>query len=147
MNAVEVFSREGVSTASPIKTADDVRWAVMRGMINKLTDAVYDADLYESDDEAKPRLGAIIDAAFTLASLPSRDAAAAEIEPYSGELGLVWKSGRAKRVKAMFGQERNSYSVYFEQMLNGHVVDHHLEPHLDIDDNSYLRQQLAWLHT
>jgi hypothetical protein len=145
MNAIaEVFYREATSVASPIKSAEEVRFAVMHRFFNKMVDAVYDQDLYESDEEPKPRPMTIIAAADALSTLSPEDVNTVEIEPYSGELGLVWKSGRTKRVKAMFGPGRDAYSVYYEHMLNGHVVEHHLQSD---PDHGYLRQRLAWLHT
>ena len=145
MSAIaEVFYRQGISAASPIKDAQQVRFAVMHRFFNKMVDAAYDSDLYESKDEPRPRAMTIIAAADVLSTLSAQDVNSVEIEPYSGEVGLVWKSGRTKRVKAMFGPERDSYSVYYEQMLNGRVTEHHLEPN---PDELYLRQRLAWLHT
>jgi hypothetical protein len=141
----EVFTRQGTSAASPI-TADDepLQFAVMHRLLNKVIDAAYDEELYESEQELKPRPAAIVAAVQALATLSDQDADTVEVEPFSGELGLVWKSGRSKRVKAMFGPEREFYSVYHERMLNGRVIERHLEPH---PDHGYLRQRLDWLRT
>ena len=43
----------------------------------------------------------------------------------------------------MFGQEKNSYSVYYERMVDGRVTEHHLEP---AASNAYLTERLTWLH-
>jgi hypothetical protein len=110
--------------------------------LKKLLDALSDADLYESDAELKPSPSAILAAAEALAHLQPQEADRVEIEPYSGELSLIWRTGRNKRVKAMFGQEKNSYSIYYEEMLNGRVVDGRLEPNAD---HTLLKDRLAWL--
>lgn len=112
--------------------------------VNRIVDALRDLDLYESEDELKPSPQAIVAAAGALIALSPQDAESVEIEPYSGELSLIWRAGGNKRVKAMFGQERNSYSVYYERMAGGRVVECHLRPNAD---NSYLVDRLTWLHT
>jgi hypothetical protein len=111
-------------------------------LLNKLLDAISDTDLYESADEQRPSRTAIIAAAEALAQLQAQDVDRVEIEPYSGELSLIWRAGRDKRVKAMFGQEKNSYSIYYEQMSNGRVVEARLEPNAD---HTLLKDRLAWL--
>jgi hypothetical protein len=110
--------------------------------LKKLLDALSDGDLYESDEELKPSPSAILAAAEALGHLRAQDADRVEIEPYSGELSLIWRAGRNKRVKAMFGQEKNSYSIYYEEMSNGRVVDGRLEPNAN---HTLLKERLAWL--
>jgi hypothetical protein len=109
--------------------------------LNKLLDAISDVDLYESN-EVKISPSAVIAAAEALEQLTSQEVDKVEIEPYSGELSLIWRAGRDKRVKAMFGPEKNSYSLYYERMLNGRVVEQRLEPNAN---HAYLKDRLAWL--
>ncbi|HZV89699.1 MAG TPA: hypothetical protein VFF95_19275 [Candidatus Binatus sp.] len=113
-------------------------------LLNKVTDALCDVDLYESKEELKPTGSAVITAANALINLPPQDVDSVEIEPYQGELSLIWRAATNKRVKAMFGQAKNSYSVYYEQMADGHVIQSHLEPNAD---HNYLRERLTWLHS
>jgi len=143
----EAFRREGISATSVINTAEQIRFAGIYRLVNKVADAAFDSDLYESVGEERPSPSAIVAAVEALASVSFQEANNVQIEPYPGEVGLVWKSGRNKRVKAMFGPEPHSYSVYYEQMVNGHVVDHHLEPHIEPSNHDYLKQRLAWLRT
>lgn len=110
-------------------------------LLEKLLAALSNPDLYESD-EPKPSPSAILAAAEALGQLEPQDVERVEIEPYSGELSLVWRAGRTKRVKVMFGQEKNSYSIYYEEMLNGRVVDGRLEPNAN---HTFLKDRLAWL--
>jgi hypothetical protein len=132
-----------MSATETIKHENDpaFNWSVR--MVNRLVDVLSNPDLYESDNEPRPSGAAILAAADALVQLEARDKDNVEIEPYSGELSLVWRAGREKRVKTMFGQEKGSYSVYYERMLNGRVVEHHLEPNAS---HEYLRGRLAWLH-
>ena len=147
MSSISTAFDDRVSVSSPIGRSESLSWAFINFAMNKIADRVFDDDLYESLEERKPSISTMVDAAIALSGLSPQDRKAVQIEPFSGELGLVWASGRAKRVKAIFGPERGAYSVYHEHMLNGRVVDHHLEPQLDVEDPSYLRQRLAWLHT
>jgi hypothetical protein len=109
--------------------------------LNKLMDAVSDVDLYESN-EPKISPSAIIAAAEALEQLTPQEVDKVEVEPYSGELSLIWRAGRDRRVKAMFGPEKNSYSVYYERMFNGRVVEHRLNANAD---HAFLKDRLAWL--
>ncbi len=132
-----------ISASSPIGSSENLSYALMHRSLNKIADEVFNDDLYESTEERRPNTSVILEAALVLSQLPS-EIDRAEIEPYSGELSLVWRSGRTKRVKAMFGPGKKSFSVYHEQLVNGRVVEHHLRPQAN---DAYLRDRLAWLHT
>jgi hypothetical protein len=132
-----------MSATDSVKRADspDFGWHVRT--VNMLMDALSNLDLYESNDELRPSGAAILAAADVLVHVEPEDRDIVEIEPYSGELSLIWRAGREKRVKAMFGQEKGPYSVYYERMVDGRVTEHHLEPNAD---HTYLKERLAWLH-
>jgi len=131
MSATEIVKHEN----------DPLNWSIR--IVNRLVDALSNPDLYESKDELRPSGAAILAAADVLIHVEPQDKDSVEIEPYSGELSLIWRSGREKRVKAMFGQEKGSYSVYHERVINSRVVEHHLEPNAN---HEYLTGRLAWLH-
>jgi hypothetical protein len=138
-----VFTLKMSSTRSQRGSGGDGYFWNFR-LLNKVTDALCDVDLYESKDEPKPSGNAIITAANALMNLLPEDVDNVEIEPYQGELSLIWKTTTNKRVKAMFGPAKNSYSVYFEQIVDGHAIQSHLEPSAD---HNYLRERLTWLHS
>src|SRR5713101_5790548 len=119
----EAFSYRTSATTN-IKSNDEIYFISSFRLLNKVIDAICDVDLYESREELKPSACAIITAADALNHVSVQDVDSVEIEPYSGELSLIWKAGRNKRIKAMFGPEKNSYSVYFERMVDGRVVEH-----------------------
>ncbi len=130
------------TSATPYVKDGDFIWNFR--LLNDVIDAVCDVGLYESKDEQKPGAWAIVAAASALNYVARQDRDSVEIEPYSGELSLIWRAGREKRVKAMFGHEKNSYSVYYERLVGGLVVERHLERNAD---HAYLTGRLAWLHT
>lgn len=144
MNALSVPFDTHMTASSPMDSTENLCFALLRLSINKIADGVFNDDLYESAEERRPSGSVVVAAAATLSQLPSLERERAEIEPYSGELSLVWRSGRTKRVKAMFGPEKKSFSVYHEHLVNGRVVEHHLRPQAN---DVYLRDRLAWLHT
>lgn len=138
-----VFSCKSSAT-SPFKDRQEVSFALRFGLLNKIADAISKADLYESVEEPRPTTFAVIAAANALRHVSAQDVERVEIEPYSGELSLVWRAGRNRRVKAMFGQERDSCSIYHEQLEGGRVIQHHLEPNAS---HEYLRNRLTWLRS
>jgi hypothetical protein len=142
MSALSTQFIERTSATTTTRNAGEGLFLNFR-LVNKVMDALCDVDLYESPEELKPTGSAIIAAANTLKNMSPESIENVEIEPYSGELSLIWKSGRDKRVKAMFGQEPKSYSVYYEKMANGRVVERCLNT--NATDN-YLRDRLVWLN-
>jgi hypothetical protein len=144
MNALSAVFDSKITASSPIGSTEDISFALLHRSLNKITDKVFEDDLYESAEEQRPQASALVSAALALSFLSLQDMDTVEIEPYSGELGLVWKSGRTKRVKAMFRAKDEYFSVYHEQMIGGRVSEHHLQPNAD---NDYLRNRLAWLRT
>ncbi len=143
MSALSTIFDARISASSPIGSTENLSFVLMHRSLNKIADEVFNDDMYESTEERRPSTSAILEAALVLSQLPS-EIDRVEIEPYSGELSLIWKSGRAKRVKAMFGPEKKSFSVYHEQLMSGRVVEHHLRPQAN---DTYLRDRLAWLRT
>jgi hypothetical protein len=135
------FNQISATEATRHADSPDFGWHHVR-TVNMLMDVLSNADLYESKDELRPSGVAILAAADALTHVEAQDKDSVEIEPYSGELSLIWRTGRERRVKAMFGQEKGSYSVYYERMVNGKVTEHHLEPNAD---HAYLKERLAWL--
>jgi hypothetical protein len=107
--------------------------------------AVGDRTLYEDVLEPRPSIGAVVSAAVTVSRLNERFQEALEIEPYWGELSLIWRSGREKRVKATFDDD-GRFSIYYEQMIGGHVTDSGmLTPQNNYSEN--LTNRLAWLRS
>jgi hypothetical protein len=131
-----------MSATETIKHENDPEFVWSVRIVNRLMDVLSNPDLYESNAEPRPSGAAILAAADVLIQVEPQDKDSVEIEPYSGELSLIWRAGKEKRVKAMFGQEKGSYSIYYEQMVEGRVTEHHLEPNAN---HIYLRERLAWL--
>ena len=92
----------------------EVNFALNLPAVNRIVTALTDGDLYEPPEE-KPTGKAILCAAKILGALGKEESASAEIEPFAGELSLIWRANGTKRVKAMFGPD-GSYSVYHEQL-------------------------------
>jgi hypothetical protein len=136
------FWEQGTSSTTTLKNTKQVWFAKSSPWINRVIDAVSDVDLYESAEERKPGTTTIIAAAALLADLSALDARSVEIEPYSGELSLIWRIGHS-RVKATFGMNAESFSAYHERIAGGHVIENHLEPNAS---KTYLNDRLAWLH-
>jgi len=141
MSALAIFNCS-VSATDSTERAGGLDLVGSVRTVNMLMDVLSDVNLYESKDEPKPSGWAILAAADALVHVDVQDQKNVEVEPYSGELSLIWRAGRDKRVKAMFGQEKGSYSVYHERMVDGKVVEHHLEPNAG---RAYLQRRLAWL--
>lgn len=110
---------------------------------NVLMNQVADRELYEEESEPRPSAAAIATASLALAQLDEKFREAYEIEPFWGQLSLVWRSDQGKRVKATFGGN-GAFSVYHEQLRQGRVIDSQLET-LSSDPISYLKERLAWL--
>jgi hypothetical protein len=109
--------------------------------LNHLLDALSDAALYEQG-EPKPSPETIALAANVLSRVEDRYRNNTEIEPYWGQLSLIWRTGREKRVKATFGGD--SVTVYHEEMIDGRVIDSGMET-LRGSDTRELSARLAWL--
>lgn len=108
------------------------------GAFNKLVDAVSNLDLYESDDEPKPRLALVHRAADILSSVSLENA---EVAPSYGEINVTWKANGV-RVKATFGPDPDLFYVYREGFENGRVVYSHMEENAS---PAYLKASLQWL--
>src|SRR5271168_2203631 len=133
MNAVaRVFDTQITSTQT---NDNDIRFV----LLNRFLEAVHRDELYESDAEERPSEFALVTAANALSFISLRELDGIEIEPYSGELSIIWREGRDNRVKAMFGRAKDSFTVYHEQMAHGRVVERHLETS---PDSNYLRNRL-----
>jgi hypothetical protein len=140
MTPATAIAKEKTSSTTTIQ--NNAAFVSNLGLLNKIATEVSDADLYELRDEEKPSAKAILNAANTLGVLSLEESKAAEIEPFFGELGLIWHSGgRNKRVKAMFALD-GSLSVYHEQIVDKRVTDYHLQPGATVE---YLQERLAWL--
>jgi hypothetical protein len=111
--------------------------------LNRVVDAVSTPEAYE-DGEQIPSASVILAAASALGNVAEKEITNVEVEPYFGEVGLIWKNGRNKRVKAIFGPDKQEYSVYHEKMVDGRVVEHIIRPN---SNGEYLQDRLAWLKT
>jgi hypothetical protein len=101
-----------------------------------------DRDFREDESEPIPNSSAVADAAMILARLDEQRRNDFEIEPFWGQLSLIWRSGAGKRVKATIGGD-GSFSVYHERMADGRVVESELvNPQNRV---GYLNERLAWL--
>jgi len=107
-------------------------------VLNKIVDAISNADLYESEDEPRPHALLITKTAKALSGI---SVAKAEIAPFFGEINVTWKEGGI-RVKATFGPDPALFSVYRERFEEGHVTQSHLEENANLD---YLEASLQWL--
>jgi hypothetical protein len=130
------------ATTAIYRGCADIQMRMNLRLLNKLADAVFNADLYESAEEPKPSPDTVLAAVTVLGDLTSQKADEAEIEPYFGEINLIWKTGKSKRVKATFRPNAKSYSVYYEEMQDRRAVQHNLRPNADIN---YLQDRLSWL--
>jgi hypothetical protein len=130
------------ATAAIYGGCGDFRNPMNLRLLNKLTDAVFNADYYESADERRPNADTVLAAVGLLGDLNNQRADDAEIEPYFGEINLIWRAGRNKRVKATFKPNAKSYSVYSEEMRDRRAVEHNLRQNADIN---YLSDRLNWL--
>ena len=119
------------------------REAVIFGLANRIMQTVGDRSLYEDDTEPQPNTNALVAATIALSKMDELFRDSCEIEPYWGQLSLVWRSGREKRVKATFGAE-GTLSIYHERMAEGKVVDSGMEIVQD-DVARHLANRLAWL--
>ncbi len=114
------------------------RMIVNPGIYNMVFDACCDTDFYESAQEARPSYDVVKNAARALLSAPITNAV---IAPFCGEINVTWKAG-GRRVKAIFGPEPDSFSVYREQMTNGRVTFKEMNDHAGASD---LRDSIGWL--
>jgi len=108
------------------------------GVYNVVFDACCDSDLYESSQELRPSYDLVKNTARTLLTAPIANAV---IAPYFGEINITWKSD-GRKVKAIFGPDPNSLSVYREQMTNGRVTLNELKQNAEPRD---LRTSIEWL--
>lgn len=137
-------ARETTSATTTIKGQAELLFAKNLPAFNMIAEAVSDSELYESPDEQKPSGKAMLLAASTLGALGQEEVRRVEIEPFYGELSLIWRSAdRRKRVKVMFAEDRG-FSVYHELLANKHVAEHHLEP---VASPEYLKTRLIWLRS
>jgi len=114
-------------------------------LLNRLMEAVGDRSLYEDIHEPRPGAGAVVTAAVTLSRLNDRFRDTLEIEPFWGQLSLVWRSGRERRVKATFGGD-GRLSIYYEQMIDGRVIDSGMDTPQD-NFTGHLANRLIWLRS
>lgn len=131
MNALHNSFLQTSSTVTPQRITNI-------GAFNKLVDAVSDPDLYENDDEQKPRLALVHRAADILSSVSLENA---EVAPSYGEINVTWKAN-GLRVKATFGPDPDLFYVYREGFENGHVAYSHMEENAS---PAYLQDSLQWL--
>jgi hypothetical protein len=108
------------------------------GVYNVVFDACCDSDLYESSQEQRPSYDLVKNTARTL--LTTR-VANAVIAPYFGEINITWKAD-GRKVKAIFGPEPDSLSIYCEQITNGRVTLNDLKRNAEPRD---LRTSIEWL--
>ncbi len=134
------LARDKTSATTTMTNEVEVNFALNLPAVNRIVTALTDGDLYEPPEE-KPTGKAILCAAKILGALGKEESASAEIEPFAGELSLIWRANGTKRVKAMFGPD-GSYSVYHEQLTARRVTEHHLQSGANVE---YLRDRLAWL--
>ena len=117
--------------------------ALIYDLVNRIMASVADRTLYEDVSEPRPSSEAVASAAVTLYKLSADYRDELEIEPFWGQLSLIWRSGHEKRVKATFGGD-GRLSIYYERMADGHVVDSGmLTPQNNFTNN--LGNRLAWL--
>jgi hypothetical protein len=124
-------------------TKDIICWSngLSFSSLNRVVDAVSTLEAYE-DGEHAPTASVILAAASALGHVAEKEVSHVEIEPYFGEVGLIWKNGRNKRVKAIFGPAVQACSVYHEKMVNGRVVEHEIRQN---SNSQYLQERLSWL--
>lgn len=117
--------------------------AELQAEIERLMLVLGDRSIYEDDTEPKPSRDALVTAAFILSGLSDHFRNNCEIEPFWGQLSLIWRSGLEKRVKATFGGD-GTLSIYHERMAGGRVVDSGMEV-THGPAGSVLAERLAWL--
>lgn len=111
-------------------TTNNGRFVLDTPLFDKIAMAVLNDDAYESAEDPRPGVFAMIRATNTLVqSVREEQLQDIEIDPYLGEINITWRNRqRGKRVKVIFRSDAGSFSVYHEHSEQGRVINHALIP-------------------